>query len=288
VKNLNLSEEIMHPSYIKPKDYNHLLKLWLKKNPWVKVGYKVEFPIESKVLGTLTEIKDCVYINGPMVIKGSGKVTIGKYSVIAENFRIISSNHRIDRADMQGKFTIPSDISKGPIYIGNNVWCGDNVTILSGVTIGDGAVIGAGSIVTRDIPPFSVAVGIPAKVIKYRFSKKVIEKLQEFNNFANKIYLVTMRNNEKNLLQQLETLKVKELFDKIIVCKSKTENPKYNALKKIKFNTAVIIGDTEEDTKTAKKLGIKCIGITNGLRLKKLLDADYFVDELCNISFSKL
>jgi len=116
-----------------------------------------------------------------MVIKGSGKVFIGKYSVIAENFRVISSNHRNDRADIQGKFTVPSDISKGPVYIGNNVWCGDNVTILSGVTIGDGAVIGAGSVVTRDVPPFSVAVGAPAKVIKYRFSKKTIEKLLDIS-----------------------------------------------------------------------------------------------------------
>jgi phosphoglycolate phosphatase-like HAD superfamily hydrolase len=94
-----------------------------------------------------------------------------------------------------------------------------------------------------------------------------------------------MRNNRKNLLQQLNTLKINDLFDKIIVCKSKTENSKYNALKKIKFNTAIFIGDTEEDTKTARKLGIKCIGITNGLRMKELLDADYYCDEICNIIF---
>lgn len=57
-------------------------------------------------------------------------------------------------------------VTKGGITIGDRVWIGDKVTILSGVTIGEGAVIGANSVVTKDIPPFSVAAGIPARVIK--------------------------------------------------------------------------------------------------------------------------
>lgn len=56
--------------------------------------------------------------------------------------------------------------SKGPIIIGNNVWIGEKVCILPNVRIGDGAVIGANSVVTKDIPPHSVAAGSPAKVIK--------------------------------------------------------------------------------------------------------------------------
>ena len=56
--------------------------------------------------------------------------------------------------------------SNGPIIIGDNVWIGDKVTILSGVKIGNNAIIGSNSVVTKDIPPFSVAAGIPAKVIK--------------------------------------------------------------------------------------------------------------------------
>lgn len=56
--------------------------------------------------------------------------------------------------------------TKGPVVIGNNVWIGNNACILSGVTIGDGAVIGANSVVTHDVPAYSVAAGIPAKIIK--------------------------------------------------------------------------------------------------------------------------
>lgn len=66
---------------------------------------------------------------------------------------------------------------KGDIIIGNDVWIGMDARIMSGVTIGDGAVIGTGAIVTKDIPPYAIVGGVPAKVLKYRFSQDVIEKL---------------------------------------------------------------------------------------------------------------
>lgn len=65
------------------------------------------------------------------------------------------------------------------ITIGNDVFIGMNVSILDGVTIGNGAVIGAGAVVNRDIPPYAIAVGVPARVVKYRFSPEVITKLEE-------------------------------------------------------------------------------------------------------------
>lgn len=62
-------------------------------------------------------------------------------------------------------------------YIGNDVFVGANVTMLDGVKIGDGAVIGAGAVVTKDVPPYAIAVGVPARVIKYRFDVRQRESL---------------------------------------------------------------------------------------------------------------
>ena len=64
-----------------------------------------------------------------------------------------------------------------PLRIGSDVWIGSNACILRGLAVGDGAVIGAGSVVTKDVPPYAVVVGNPARVLKYRFSEEVIARL---------------------------------------------------------------------------------------------------------------
>ena len=70
-----------------------------------------------------------------------------------------------------------SALCKGPIIIEDDVWIGESAIIMSGVHIGRGAIIGAGAVVTKNIPPYAVAVGVPATVIKYRFGRDVIDKL---------------------------------------------------------------------------------------------------------------
>lgn len=64
-------------------------------------------------------------------------------------------------------------------YIGNDVWIGENVTIKDGVRIGNGAVIGTAAVVTKDVPPYAIVAGVPAKIVKYRFDPEKIELLQE-------------------------------------------------------------------------------------------------------------
>ena len=126
------------------------------------------------------------------------------------------------------------------------------------------------------------------KYLQYDLLKpNIIEALTEIKRHTYNLYLVTMRNNANNLFWQLNNYNLISLFDKIIICPSNgVSHPKYNALKDLAFIHAIFIGDTEEDTLTAKKLGIPCIGITNGLRTKSHLSADYYVDEIRDINLN--
>lgn len=68
-------------------------------------------------------------------------------------------------------------LSYSPVEVGNDVWIGSNVVIMDRIRIGDGAVIGSNAVVTKDIPPYAIAVGIPAKVVRYRFDQEIINEL---------------------------------------------------------------------------------------------------------------
>ena len=70
---------------------------------------------------------------------------------------------------------------KGDIVVGDDVWIGARATILSGVTIGQGAIVAAGAVVTKDVPPYSIVAGIPARVIKYRFDESLQERLEKID-----------------------------------------------------------------------------------------------------------
>ncbi len=87
------------------------------------------------------------------------------YSTLKQNGMTFSSTDKIEE--------------RKRIHIGNDVFIGMNVSILDGVTIGDGAVIGAGAVVTKDVAPYSIVGGVPAKHIKYRFDQKTRDKLQQ-------------------------------------------------------------------------------------------------------------
>jgi maltose O-acetyltransferase len=100
-----------------------------------------------------------VFINSNCVILDGTEVRIGDYSLLGPGVHIYVADHSLDPNRRLDVFT-------KPIIIGKRVWIGGNVTITSGVTIGDGVTIGAGSVVTKDIEPYSVAVGVPARVIK--------------------------------------------------------------------------------------------------------------------------
>lgn len=121
-------------------------------------------------------------------------VTIGKFCSIANDVLIGLGAHPLNLFSTSPLFyrsknvlnykLIETDIDfqdYKPIIIGNDVWIGTRVIIVGGITIGNGAVIAANAVVTKDVPPFAVVAGIPAKVIKYRSSKEVIEGILDEN-----------------------------------------------------------------------------------------------------------
>ncbi|MBQ8464939.1 MAG: glycosyltransferase [Alphaproteobacteria bacterium] len=98
-----------------------------------------------------------------------------------------------------------------PVNIGNDVWIGNNVIIKDGINVGDGAIIGMGSIVTKDVPPYAIVAGVPAKVIKYRFSQDIINKFLAVKwwNFDEKIIAQLPFHNVEECLKILTSLKDK-------------------------------------------------------------------------------
>ncbi len=112
---------------------------------------------------------------------------IGNYCSIAANVRFIGSNHPIDFASTHPMFYYPSlgfvdreKITRNNTVVGHDVWIGYNSLILANCRqIGTGAVIAAGSVVTRDVEPYTIIAGVPAKPIKKRFSNEIAEELTE-------------------------------------------------------------------------------------------------------------
>lgn len=122
--------------------------------------------------------------------KGSeNSITIGKYCSFAPGITIILGGiHPTDwvslypfriQWNLKGAYHDGMPTTRGPVEIGNDVWVGTNVTILSGVSIGSGSIIAANSVVTKDVVPYSIVGGNPAKLIRRRFSLENINKLME-------------------------------------------------------------------------------------------------------------
>lgn len=151
---------------------------------------------------------------------GNEKLIIGNFCSIASGVKfIVSSEH-----PYKGLSTYPFKVyylgyeleagSKGSIVVKDDVWIATNAIILSGVTIGQGAVIGAGAVVTKDVPPYAIVGGNPAKVIKYRFEPEIIEKLLNFDfsklseeqikTLGTKLYTEINKDNVDNLIREFQ------------------------------------------------------------------------------------
>lgn len=172
--------------YPRSKDKNTVYLQNVVRNPSIIVGaytiYNdfVEDPREFEKNNVLYQYP----VNGD-------KLIIGKFCSIACGAKFIfnSANHRLsslstypfpifyEEWNLQMKDVSKAWDNKGNIVVGNDVWIGYEAIILAGVTVGDGAVIGARAVVTKDVPPYTIVGGIPARIIRRRFDEETIHAL---------------------------------------------------------------------------------------------------------------
>ncbi len=134
-------------------------RLKLGRDVLMEPGVWITAPAPARV-----RIGSGTFLNLGVMIAALELVEIGDHCMFANGCFITDADHRVD--DPQLPITWQGFTSRGPTRIGDNVWCGANVVITSGVSVGERCVIGANSVVTRDLPPFSVAAGAPARVIR--------------------------------------------------------------------------------------------------------------------------
>jgi acetyltransferase-like isoleucine patch superfamily enzyme len=103
------------------------------------------------------------------ILQGTPGSTLFAPDFVARNMPMIEKSRRVAREEQEGRF--------GKIIVGNDVWIGEGAFIRRGVEIGDGAIIGARSVVMRDVPPYAIVAGAPARVIRYRFEPEIIAEL---------------------------------------------------------------------------------------------------------------
>ena len=167
-----------------PKEFQEYM-VWVQKmnhkfnlaEPESEEYYKLMHELFNHQIGEKSSIRNPVTVVEPNKVKmgknsiimnnallmASGGIEIGDCTMLAAHAKLISNDHDLyDR----------SILTMVPIKIGNHVWVGAGATILKGVTVGDHAIIGGGAVVTKDVPPYAVVVGNPAKVVKYLDPKK--------------------------------------------------------------------------------------------------------------------
>jgi phosphonate metabolism protein (transferase hexapeptide repeat family) len=169
----------------------------LGESPWIDPTATVK----NTTLGRYTEIGAGCHVADSVIGDYSYCVentqiayaTIGKFANIAAHVRIYASRHPMQLASLH-HFTYRSswyfdDLEDNPdffawragmgIAIGHDTWLGHGSVIMPGVSVGNGSIIGSNAVVTRDVPPFSIAVGVPAKVIKLRFDQPIAERMEK-------------------------------------------------------------------------------------------------------------
>ena len=196
---------------------------YIFQNVDIQSGAKLEVPVTLYAnidIRNNTHIGKFTYINsGTTLFYGS---TIGRYCSIGKKCEIGTVDHPIDwlssssfQYNIGGHFPKEAEIINQKDFkqiegssIGNDVWIGSLSVIKSGISIGDGAIIGANSMVVKDVPPYAIVGGVPAKIIRYRFDKHIIDRLLKVQWWKKDIEILAdiKFDDIEYALEQLESL----------------------------------------------------------------------------------
>ncbi len=174
--------------FFRDKNDNGTTLFCVKNKLDLAIEVKTIFTNREDIKKNYLEVGEQTLGKVELIAKEHGKVTIGNFCSIAPGVTIIAGNHRVDLVSTysfasilqflsdENAPAIKDHDSKGSVTIGNDVWIGHSAQIMSGVKIGDGAIIASKSVVTRDIEPYTIVGGNPAKFIKYRVEDENLRK----------------------------------------------------------------------------------------------------------------
>lgn len=161
--------------------------VWRIRTKWFSKPGPRRYLMKANPQLAAFNIGDKSYGKPTILFPGSGStLQVGKFVSIADDVVImLGGNHRVDwitTYPLNGYFPEWSNIkghpaTKGDVVVGNDVWIGREALIMSGVTIGDGAVVGSRAVVTKNVMPYSIVAGNPAKHIRFRFDEEAISEL---------------------------------------------------------------------------------------------------------------
>lgn len=187
---------------------NAFAKAWRDKNPHnlTEVGDR-EFPLNAVSVGNNSY--GMLHIQSLFEQEGE-KLIIGHYVSVAPGVQfLLGVNHQtktLTTFPLYSRLIEPSNkdaLNNGPIVIEDEVWIGTDAIIMSGVTIGKGAMIAAGAVVTKNVPHYAVVGGVPAKLIRYKYSEEIIKILEPiYLNNLNKTFII---NNIDIFYKEIET-----------------------------------------------------------------------------------
>lgn len=194
----------------------HHIKRFILQYRWRKINSHNQtrmvnfFSINRVNVGTTTYGELYVQIHD-----NRSRLIIGNYCSIAPGVKfLVSADHNshllstfpFKRMIVNGEMEA---ISKGDIFIEDDVWIGENAIILSGVTVHQGAIVAAGAVVNKDVPPYAIVGGVPAKVIKYRFKAPVIDYLLSLDYSAFTEDLI--KDHMDDLYTEIDNMELEEI-----------------------------------------------------------------------------